>query len=103
MKKALRIVALVLVLVTLGLVAASCGKKPSGKYSDPTGITSYEFKGKKYTYTTEVAGITSTVKGTYEIKDGNIILTPEKGASVTLPYALDGDTVTIGLVKYTKK
>jgi hypothetical protein len=57
-------------MVYLGVAVAGCGSKPDGKYSDPSGTMSIEFKSGK--------AIVSTM--------GN----PE-----TCDYTMDGDKITV--------
>lgn len=93
MKTMTRVVAVALVAVMMCVVLASCGTI-SGKYSatyESEGFfglgagkytTTYEFKGKNVTRTDDVTvgskTTTSTVTGTYEIQDDNIVITWDK-------------------------
>ena len=74
MKKSVRILAVVMVLLMVTLVFASCGKTLKGKYASEfmgTGST-LEFSGKNITITYKLAGAElASVEGTYEIKDND--------------------------------
>lgn len=108
MKKALRLIALCLVLVMAVATLASCGG-PSGKYSRTdkvllADVESYwDFDGDEVTFSL-AGGISAT--GTYEIKDDKISVTYAVGGvstTVDYSYKLDGDTLTINNIEYTKE
>ena len=80
MKKSIRIMAVVMALLMVTLVFASCGKTIKGTYKAEVGLgglagytATYEFSGKKVeiTKTTTLRGSTntSTMNGTYEITE----------------------------------
>ncbi len=121
MKNFLRSVSLVLVLVTVCLSLASCGKSISGSYTAEAelfglkGETTYTFGafGKvTRTHKATVAGkvTTTEAEGKYKIeKDGDkmeITLTFEddKGEKVENTYTFEKgeDSIKIGLVEYKK-
>ena len=107
MKKAIRLIALSLVLVVAISVLASCGG-PSGKYSRTDKILLADVEsywdfidGEQVKFS--VSGITAT--GTYEIDGDEIRVTYTiAGIQTTLThsYHLDGDVLTINNVEYTK-
>ena len=108
MKKALKLTALCLVLVMALAVLASCGG-PSGKYTrkDTVGILEvesyYEFDGDKVSFSVGTLKITDA---TYEINDGKIKITYTTGGVSLSPeytYELDGDTLKIDGIAYTKE
>ena len=79
-KNFIKAVAMVLLLATVCVAFASCGKTLSGKYSAEllgTGAT-MTFKGSKITTTYKAAGKEIyTVEGTYKIEDDKITITYE--------------------------
>ena len=108
MKKALRITALCLVLIMAVATLASCGG-PSGKYSRKDTVagieveTYYEFDGDKVSFS--VGGV-EVSDATYEINDGKIKITYKLGPISYNPeydYELNGKTLTIEGVEYTKE
>ena len=75
MKKAVRILAVVMSLWMLCTVLVSCGNTLDGKYSKTlTGVTtSFEFDSdKEVELSMSVGGLSYDIDGTYEIKDGKI-------------------------------
>lgn len=98
MKKSLKIFSLVMALVLVCFVFASCAKTLSGTYSVEAGGSlvggkiSMTFSGKNVTVTTTagIAGLTSTneVKGTYEIAEA-----ADGTQTITIAYegSADGD------------
>ena len=122
MKKSIRIMAVVLALLMVTFVFASCGKTIKGTYKAEVGLgglagytATYEFSGKKVeiTKTTSLLGSTNTttMNGTYEITekdDGTmeITITLEKGdddiKSGTYTFEQGEDYIKIGLVQYNK-
>ena len=107
MKKAIRILSLCLVLVMTVTMLASCGG-PSGKYTRTDTIlfaeveTYWDFHGNEVTFSL-TKGVEIT--GTYEIKKDKIYVTYSAGnvsTTIDYDYALDGDTLTINGVEYTK-
>lgn len=108
MKKTIKVAALMLVLVMTVFVFASCATKLSGTYA--LGDSTYEFKGKNYTYKTPgLLGGTTIVEGTYEIDDeaSTITLTPNDGEAQTYDFAQGEENgvayIRIGFLKYTKQ
>ena len=73
MKKFLSLALALVLLCGCMFTLASCGGGLSGKYTDKlTGLTSYEFKGNKFTCTVGAGNFTYTASGTYEItEDGD--------------------------------
>ena len=113
MKKSVRILAVVMAVLMVTLVLASCGKTLSGTYSAEalgTGVT-LEFSGKKVTMTNKVLGtqVGDPVEGTYKIEDNKITITVETedkdiGAlNGTFDFEEGEDYIKIGIIKYTKK
>ena len=129
MKKSIKILSLVMALVLVCFVFASCAKTLSGTYSVEAGGSlvggkiSMTFSGKNVTVTTTagIAGFTSTneVKGTYEIAEAadgtqTITITYEGsadkdavklGGTQSFSEGKDADgnkTITIGLFTFTK-
>lgn len=109
-----KVLALVLAL-SLVFVLVSCGKTLSGTYSTGellgTGAT-YTFKGSNVTVTAKVLGFEKSYEGKYEIfKDDNgaekIKFTFEnndaKEYAGTFSFSEGDDTITIGMITYTKK
>lgn len=96
MKTAIRVSAVVLVVVMLAMVLASCGGL-SGKYRAVTGST-YEFSGNKFTYTPAIGSVQN---GTYEIDEDKILLTYEDAEdAVSLPFEKGDGFIRIMGVKY---
>ncbi len=113
MKKSVRILAVVMAVLMVTLVLASCGKTISGTYSAEalgTGNT-LEFSGKKVTITYKLLGtqVGEPVEGTYEIKDDKITITVETDSkdigalNGTFDFEEGDDYIKIGIIKYTKK
>jgi len=75
MKKTVRILAVVMAVLMVTLILASCGTKLSGKYSAEafgTGKT-FEFDGNKVAVTYKVIGFSGDpIEGTYKIEDDKI-------------------------------
>ncbi len=116
MKNALKVLALVMVVTTLCLTFASCGKL-SGKYATEEVLgssTTLEFKGSKVTVTFKLLSKElAPVEGKYSIKDDEITFTFDAQEDEDLKTALnafakpvkfekDGDTLKIGGVSYKK-
>ena len=122
MKKSIRIMAVVMALLMVTLVFASCGKTLKGTYKAEVGIgglagytTTYTFSGKKVEIakTTTLLGNsnTTTLNGTYEITekdDGTMEITitletsDDDIKSGTYTFEQGEDYIKIGLVKYDK-
>ena len=121
MKKAIKIVALALALVTLLAAFTSCGKTLSGAYSaDILGTgTKLTFDGKdvKIAITVTLLGEVASIDATYKIKGDEITfdianedeitndLAKKVVAELEKPSAFEegDDYIKIGDVKYTKK
>ena len=111
MKKSVRILAVVMVLLMVTLVFASCSKTLKGKYASEfmgTGST-LEFSGKNITITYKLAGAElASVEGTYEIKDDKITIDIESDNEIiaamdgTFDFAEEDDTIKIGITTYKK-
>lgn len=112
MKKSIRVLAVVMALLMVTLVFASCGKTISGKYSAEalgTGCT-LEFSGKNVTITYKLLGtqVGEPVKGTYKIDDDKITINVETdneeiGAlNGTFDFSKTDDSIKIGVVTYKK-
>ncbi len=111
--KTIRISAALLAAVILCTALAACGGGAlKGTYkaeSFGTGA-SYTFSGKKVTVDILVLGsVLSTLEGTYEIKDGKITLTFEKGEAEdvekyggTYDFSQTDNAIKIGLIEYQK-
>jgi hypothetical protein len=110
-KSALKLVALILVLVCVGTVFASCGKTLSGTYSaSALGLagTSYEFKGSKVTISVSLLGSVTEFEGKYSIDDGKITFTfededAEEYSGTQTFEELDNGDIKIGVITYEKK
>lgn len=122
MKKSVRILAVVMALLMVTLVFASCGKTIKGTYKAEIGLSGlagytaiYEFSGKKVeiTKTATLFGSsqTTTLEGTYEITekdDGSMEITitldseDDDIKSGTFIFEEGEDYIKIGLVKYNK-
>ncbi len=123
MKKTVRILAVVMAVLMVTLVLASCGKTLKGAYSAEVDVVvlkytaTYEFSGKNVTVTKVVNPLigdtkTSTIEGTYEIienDDGTMDIKFEFKTdddhikSGTFDFEEGEDYIKIGIVKYTKK
>ena len=122
MKKSIRILAVVMALLMVTLVFASCGKTLKGAYKAEIGLGGlagytavYEFSGKKVkiTKTATLLGQsnTTTLEGTYEITekdDGTMEITisletsDDDIKSGTFTFEEGENYIKIGLVKYEK-
>lgn len=111
MKKSIRIMALVMAVLMVTLVLASCGTKLSGEYVG-TGLLSgvtYKFSGSKVTVSINAVVTTVTLEGKYSIKDDKITFTFEGNSDDATKYGgehtfkkVDGG-ITIDGVTYNKK
>lgn len=110
MKKFVSVILVCAMLICCMFVLASCGKTLNGTYKESAlGLTTYEFKGSKYTYSLGNASVT----GKYEIKKEDdkmtITLTPDSDkdadekASGTFSFEegqdSKGDYIVIGISK----
>ena len=122
MKKSIRILAVVMALLMVTLVFASCAKTLKGTYKAEIGIgvlagytASYTFSGKKVeiskTATVLGSSKTTTLEGTYEIAekdDGTMEITitldseDDDIKSGTFTFEEGEDYIKIGLIKYDK-
>lgn len=113
MKKSVRILAVVMVLLMVTLVFASCGKTLKGTYSAEiagTGVE-MEFEGKDVTITLKFLGAeVGSSTGTYKIEDDQITLTFEsdddkvEAYNGTFDFEEGEDYIKIGTFgKFTKK
>ena len=122
MKKSIRILAVVMALLMVTLVFASCGKTLKGAYKAEIGLgglagytASYTFSGKKVeiskTATVLGSSKTTTLEGTYEIAekdDGTMEITitldseDDDIKSGTFTFEEGENYIKIGLVKYEK-
>ena len=121
MKKFTKVIAIVLVLVTLVCVFASCSKKLSGKYQGEMNLViakyqvTYNFSGSKVTVTHTTSNVitgseTTTVEGKYEIteSDNGMEITftfegdDDVAKSATYLFEEGEDYIKINGVKYTK-
>lgn len=123
MKKSIRILAVVMALLMVTFVFASCGKTIKGTYSAEVDVVvlkytaTYEFSGKNVTVTKVVNPLigeskTYTIEGTYEIienDDGTMDIKfefkteDEHIKSGTFDFEQGEDYIKIGIVKYNKK
>ena len=123
MKKSIRILAVVMALLMVTLVFASCGKTIKGTYSAEVDVlvlkytATYEFSGKNVTVTKVVNPLigeskTSTIEGKYEIivNDDDTMdikftfeTEDEHITSGTFDFEEGEDYIKIGIVKYNKK
>ena len=88
--------ALLLFAIALALLSACA---PRGRYTNALGA-SYTFRSRsRYTHT-DAFGVRSS--GTYEIEGDSITFTPKGSSPYTLPFAKDGDSITIGDLVYSK-
>lgn len=93
-----RIAALALVVLLLCLTLCACGaKKPKGTYD--SGLGKLVFSGKEVTYS--VFGVGET--GTYEMKEGQVIITFEDNTQMIFDYNEDSDTLSNGLQTFVKE
>lgn len=122
MKKSIRIMAVVMALLMVTLVFASCGKTIKGTYKAEIGLgglagytATYEFSGKKVeiskTATLLGQSTTTNFEGTYEITekdDGTMEITitletsDDDIKSGTYTFEQGEDYIKIGLVQYNK-
>lgn len=106
MKKSIKILALVLAVLTVVTVLASCGL--SGSYKGPT--ATFKFSGSKIT----IKGTTGEATGKYKIKDGKITIELDdieggllsgamKVYNGTFDYEKTDDGIKVGGVEYKKQ
>jgi hypothetical protein len=79
-------------LVALPLVLAGCDKKPDGKYQDPTGMMSIEFKSGKANFS--AGNETKTLDYTVDGKKISIKSPDPRGEPMVLTYDDKDDTLT---------
>ena len=113
MKKSVRILAVVMALLMVTFVFASCGKTLKGTYSAEVFGTGVEmtFKGKDVTITLKAVGMeVGSSTGTYKIADDKITLTFESdndkvsAYNGTFDFEEGEDYIKIGTFgKFTKK
>ena len=113
MKKTLRITAIILALLMVTLVFASCGKTLEGTYSTIVIDMVYEltFDGENVTIAVKNMGLfVANATGTYEIKDDRITLNFDsdyadiKAYNGTFDFEEGDDYIQIGSFgKFTKK
>lgn len=109
MKNTMKVLALVMALVVVTGVLASCSSI-SGTYGTDeilgSGAT-YTFKGSKVTITTKILGFEKSFEGSYKIKDGMITFTFENSEadeySGEFSFEKGDGYIKIGGVKYNKK
>ena len=123
MKKSIRILAVVLALMMVTVVFASCAKTIKGTYSAEVDVVvlkytaTYEFSGMNVTVTKVVNPLlgeskTYTIEGTYEIIENDddtmdikfeFKTEDEHIKSGTFDFEQGEDYIKIGIVKYNKK
>ena len=123
MKKSIRILAVVLALMMVTVVFASCAKTIKGTYSAEVDVVvlkytaTYEFSGKNVTVTKVVNPLlgeskTYTIEGTYEIIENDddtmdikfeFKTEDDHIKSGTFDFEQGEDYIKIGIVKYNKK
>ena len=123
MKKSIRILAVVMALLMVTVVFASCAKTIKGTYSAEVDVVvlkytaTYEFSGKNVTVTKVVNPLigeskTYTIEGTYEIIENDddtmdikfeFKTEDEHIKSGTFDFEQGEDFIKIGIVKYNKK
>ena len=123
MKKTIRILSVVLALMMVTCMLASCGKTIKGAYSAEVDVlvlkytATYEFSGKNVTVTRVVNPLigdaqTFTIEGTYEIIENDDDTMDIKFEfktdddyikSGTFDFEQGEDYIKIGMVKYTKQ
>lgn len=91
----MRWIGIIALVAIIGLTIAACGGGGSnlnGTWATADGNASYTFAGNKVT----VQRGTTTIEGTIEIKDGNLLMTLD-GAGETNSYAykIENDTLTL--------
>ena len=123
MKKSVRILAVVMALLMVAVVFASCAKTIKGTYSAEVDVVvlkytaTYEFSGKNVTVTKVVNPLlgeskTYTIEGTYEIIENDddtmdikfeFKTEDDHIKSGTFDFEQGEDYIKIGVVKYNKK
>ncbi len=106
MKKTIKVLALVMVVVMLCCMLASCGNTLKGTYSAEalTIRTAYTFDGKNVTIDAGALGFSKQVaEGTYEIKDDQIIFTfgEDNEYTGTFSFEKGEDYIKIQGITYT--
>ncbi len=92
MKRAVKIVSLMLVVATLAVLAVSCGSSIVGTWEGEVLGQKFSYEFKKdgtYTGTVTVLGVSSSTEGKYEYKDGKLSL--DGGAAAECK--VDGNTL----------
>ncbi len=116
MKKSVRVIAVAMALLMVGMLLVACGSTISGTYSNEIEVlgiasgTTFEFKGSKVSMTIKVAGMSGDpIEGTYKIDGDKITFTFEgdsedaKKWNQELPFEKTDDGIKIGGVEYKKK
>ena len=99
MKNTIKILGIIALAAVIGFTVVSCsggggGGKISGTYVDEDGEASFTFSGSKLT--TEMWG--QKGEGTFQVKDGKLILTSKEGKTETWDYKLDGNKLTLNMM-----
>jgi len=102
MKNLSKFIGFIALVAIISFAAVSCsggGGKLNGTYESSDGYTSLTFKGNQITFMRDGKVITDT---TYEIKDGKLCYT-SGGTPIEIDFKLEGNTLTYGASKLTKK
>ena len=105
MKKATKILAMVMAAAILCCVLVSCGNTLKGSYKSEGLVTetTYTFDGDSVKFVKGVGALAVTLEGTYEIKDDKITLTFTEGADYSGEFDFEkgNDYIKIGKTTYT--
>lgn len=107
-KTAMRVGAMLLLVLIIGCALVSCGSSLRGTYENNTFglVTVYTFSGDNYTMKMSgLAQLESGVseEGTFSVEGDKITFYPKSGVQKTMTYSLDGKTLTIGSLEFTKQ
>ena len=94
---------LLIILISAVFLLTACGGGLSGTFVDESGTRFFEFSNDKVTIGMTIGDASYEESGTFETKDGVLIVTMDDTGDIsTADYTLKGKVLMVGDVKYTK-